>query len=120
MLLICLGILRISPRPDRLERIHCMALLERKEYTKVGTLMPYLQTFFGPNICPETMSYFQETDRNKTLLIYNAGGIGDIIMYSRFIRPVCESHRTVDLHQVKHAQLIRVRHRYRYAAPRLD
>ena len=70
---------------------HCMALLQRKEYAKVGTLMPYLQRFTGPNICPETMSYFQETDRDKTLLVYNAGGIGDIIMYSRFIRPVCES-----------------------------
>ena len=70
---------------------HCMALLQRKEYAKVGTLMPYLQRFTGPNICPETMSYFQETDRDKTLLVYNAGGIGDIIMYSRFVRPVCES-----------------------------
>lgn len=71
--------------------IYCMALLEHKEYTKVGPLMPYLQKFTGPNICPETMSYFQETDRNKTLLIYNSGGIGDIIMFSRFIRQVCES-----------------------------
>ena len=70
---------------------HCMALLQRKEYAKVPTLMPYLQRFTGPNICPETMSYFQETDRDKTLLVYNSGGIGDIIMYSRFIRPVCES-----------------------------
>jgi hypothetical protein len=86
--------IRTAISPDlfnHAQMIHCMALLERKEYTRVGTLMPYLQTFFGPNICPETMSYFQETDRNKTLLIYNSGGIGDIIMYSRFIRPVCES-----------------------------
>jgi hypothetical protein len=71
--------------------IHCMSLLEQKEYAKVGTLMPYLQKFTGPNICPNTMSYFQETDRNKTLLVYNSGGIGDIIMFSRFIRQVCES-----------------------------
>ena len=73
------------------QMIHCMALLQRKEYAKVGPLMPYLQRFTGPGISPETMSYFQESDRNKTLLVYNSGGIGDIIMYSRFIRPVCES-----------------------------
>ena len=73
------------------QMIHCMALLQRKEYAKVGPLMPYLQRFMGPGISPETMSYFQDSDRNKTLLVYNSGGIGDIIMYSRFIRPVCES-----------------------------
>jgi hypothetical protein len=73
------------------QKIHCMALLERTEYTKVRPLMPYLQIFTGPNISPITMSYFQETDRNKTLLVYNSGGIGDIIMYSRFIRQLCES-----------------------------
>lgn len=71
--------------------IHCRALLERTEYAKVQTLMPYLERTTGPNISPETMSYFQETDRNKTLLVYNSGGIGDIIMYSRFMRQVCES-----------------------------
>ena len=71
--------------------MHCISLLDRKEYLKVETLMPYLQRFTGPNISPETMSYFQAKDRNKTLLIYNSGGIGDIIMYSRFISLVCES-----------------------------
>ena len=73
------------------QMIHCMALLTRTEYLKVETLMPYLQRFTGPNISPETMSYFKATDRNKTLLVYNSGGIGDIIMYSRFIPRVCES-----------------------------
>lgn len=71
--------------------VHCISLLERKEYLKVETLMPYLEPVKGPNISPETMSYFKSTDRNKTLLIYNSGGIGDIIMYSRFIPRVCES-----------------------------
>ena len=28
---------------------------------------------------------------NKTLLIYKSGGIGDIIMYARFIRKICET-----------------------------
>lgn len=73
-------------------KTYCMALLHQKEYKKVKRLMPYLQEFTGPtNIKPETMSYFQPNDRNKTLLIYNSGGIGDIIMHGRFIRRICES-----------------------------
>jgi ADP-heptose:LPS heptosyltransferase len=73
------------------KKIYCMALLHQKEYKKVKTFMPCLQEFTGPNIKKETMSYFQPNDRNKTLLIYNSGGIGDIIMYGRFIRRICES-----------------------------
>lgn len=73
------------------KKTYCMALLHLKEYNKVKLLMPYLQEFSGPNIRKETMSYFQPNDRKKTLLIYNSGGIGDIIMYGRFLRRICES-----------------------------
>jgi hypothetical protein len=73
------------------KKTYCMALLHKKEYKKIKTLMPYLQIFTGPNISQETMSYFQVNDRHKTLLIYNSGGIGDIIMYGRFLRRICES-----------------------------
>lgn len=72
-------------------KIYCMALLQQKKYKKVKHHMPYLQVFKGPNISPESMSYFQPNDLNKTLLIYNSGGIGDIIMYSRFLRRICET-----------------------------
>tara|TARA_B110000967_G_C18875107_1_gene557834 strand:+ start:177 stop:1130 length:954 start_codon:yes stop_codon:yes gene_type:complete len=37
------------------------------------------------NIQPSNMGFFKENDSNKTLLIYMSGGIGDNIMYSRFI-----------------------------------
>lgn len=73
------------------KKIYCMSLLAKKEYTKVSPFMPYLQVVVGPNVSPDTMSYFQKNDRYKTLLIYNSGGIGDIIMYGRFIRRICES-----------------------------
>ena len=72
-------------------KMQCHSLLQKKEYDKVEELMPYLQQFTGPNISPETMSYFKKNDRDRTLLIYNSGGIGDIIMHSRFIPRVCES-----------------------------
>ena len=73
------------------KKTYCMALLYKQEYQKIKPYMPYLQEFTGPNITPETISYFQQKDKNKTLLIYNSGGIGDIIMYSRFLRKVCAS-----------------------------
>ena len=98
------------------QMMHCISLLYRKEYVKVKPLMPYLQQFTGPNITPESMSYFQEKDRNKTLLIYNSGGIGDIIMYSRFVRRICESQLennimylvNDELHWMMHQALSRV------------
>ena len=73
------------------KKTYCMALLHQKEYKKLKPLMPYLQVFTGPNISPETISYFQPNDRQKTLLIYSSGGIGDIIMYGRFLRRICET-----------------------------
>ena len=76
---------------DHAKKTYCMALLHQKEYIKVKHLMPYLQECTGPDITKETMSYFKPNDREKTLLIYNAGGIGDIIMYGRFLRRICES-----------------------------
>ena len=36
------------------------------------------------------MSFFKPNDVNKTLLIYTSGGLGDKIMYCRFIRLICE------------------------------
>lgn len=82
----------ISPELFQYARkIQCHALLDNNEYDKIEKLMPYLQHFVGPNISPDTISYFKENDRNKTLLIYNSGGIGDIIMHSRFIRRICDS-----------------------------
>jgi len=40
----------------------------------------------------ETISFFKENDKNKILLLYDGGGIGDKIMFSRFIYNLCTSH----------------------------
>lgn len=42
------------------------------------------------NIQPTNMNFFKENDSNKTLLIYMSGGIGDNIMYGRFINKVLD------------------------------
>uniref|UniRef100_A0A6C0I8N4 Glycosyltransferase n=1 Tax=viral metagenome TaxID=1070528 RepID=A0A6C0I8N4_9ZZZZ len=45
------------------------------------------------NICPENMCFFKENDRGKSLLIYTSGGIGDKIMYARFLQKLCEDYK---------------------------
>ena len=70
-------------------KINCMALLRAKEYKKAKQYMPYIQMVTGPGIRPTDISFFKPGDCGKTLLIYTSGGIGDIIMYSRFLRQLC-------------------------------
>ena len=68
----------------------CHILLANKYYEDVKPYMKYLQVVTGSNnIKPSTISYLRENDKNKTVLIYNAGGIGDIIMYLRFLPEFC-------------------------------
>jgi len=72
------------------------ALLEKKQYDVPLHYIRNLQkvTANGPglDIRPETMSYFNINDTNKTLLIYMAGGFGDKIMFPRFIPLICEQN----------------------------
>ena len=42
------------------------------------------------DINPHNMSYLDKDDKDKSLLIYCAGGMGDKIMHSRFIPIVCK------------------------------
>lgn len=47
---------------------------------------------YGPRIVPQEMSFFECGDVGKTLLVYDGGGVGDMIMFFRFIRTVCEKY----------------------------
>ena len=72
--------------------LHC---LRNKKYLLSEHGYSY-NCVYGPGICPEQMSFFPHEDDNnkivKTLLIYNGGGLGDTIMFFRFIRLVCERY----------------------------
>ena len=74
-----------------LNQMYALHLLKQNKYIEVHKYIKYLQPVTSPqlNISPETMGFFKEEDINKTLL-YFAGGIGDIIMYTRFIKHICE------------------------------
>jgi ADP-heptose:LPS heptosyltransferase len=73
---------------------YAFVLLKNKKYEECYEYLQYLQPVYANgvnlNINPDNTGYFQEGDKDKTLLIYTSGGIGDKIMYFRFIRRICE------------------------------
>jgi len=73
-------------------KMYGILLLEQKKYNDAIPYTKYLNPIVSENhnINPDTMNYFKHDDKYKTLLIYFSGGLGDIIMYSRFIKRVCE------------------------------
>lgn len=73
---------------------YAFVLLKNKKYEECYEYLQYVQPVYANgvnlNINPDNTGYFKEGDTNKTLLIYTNGGIGDKIMYCRFIRRICE------------------------------
>ena len=65
-------------------------LMRRKEYGKATEYLRFMNAVTAPGISPETMSMPPFGSIDKTLLIYMGGGIGDKIMFARFIPHVCE------------------------------
>ena len=66
---------------------HC---LHNNNYNSAGPYLKYLNNINGPNVSPNNMCFFNKDDIGKSLLIYDGGGIGDKIMFSRFIPILCE------------------------------
>ena len=64
-----------------------------KKYELSFKTINTINSIQGPNISYENMSFFKENDKNKTLLIYDGGGFGDKIMFSRFIPKLCNSFK---------------------------
>ena len=67
--------------------------LKRKKYKKAGNYINHINYITGPNISYDNMSFFQQDDKLKTLLLYDGGGIGDKFMLSRFISIVCKTYK---------------------------
>ena len=66
--------------------------LNSLEYKQAYKYMNYINNIEGPNIDYYSMSFFNPNDKNKTLLLYDGGGLGDKIMFSRFITEVCNKN----------------------------
>ena len=67
---------------------HC---LHNKQY--INNYLNLLNCISGPNINCNNMSFFRENDKNKVLLVYDGGGIGDKFMFSRFIPELCQKYK---------------------------
>ena len=83
-----------------------MISMELKEYCKSqytsfclynkyynNPYLNYINYIQGPNINYNNMSFFKENDTEKTLLIYEGGGIGDKFMFGRFIPFLCDKYK---------------------------
>ena len=72
----------------------CLYFLLISEYKKSYPYLKYINLAEGPfNININTISYLYDNDINKIMLFYSSGGIGDIIMFSRFIPEYCYKYK---------------------------
>lgn len=72
--------------------IYGTGCLEEKEYEKGYDYLNFYNSISGPNVTKYNMCFFKEGDENKTLLIYDGGGLGDKFMLCRFIPEVCKKY----------------------------
>ncbi len=55
----------------------------------------HLQNYISSELVPkDKMNFFKEFNINKILFIYDAGGLGDNINYSRFIPYICNKYKS--------------------------
>ena len=83
---------------SKVQKYFCKAIytticFEVKKYELSYKYIGIINYVKGPNISFENMSFFKKTDTNKTLLIYEGGGLGDKFMLSRFIPKLCEDYK---------------------------
>lgn len=71
---------------------YCILCLSKNEYEKIKDIKSYHDCLTGPNINKHNSSFFSNTSKNETLLIHENGGLGDYIMYSRFIPELCDKY----------------------------
>jgi len=70
--------------------IHCLSKLK---YNDAKKYLGYYNSISGPNVNSENISFFKKDDIDKTLLIYDGGGLGDKFMLCRFVPILCENYR---------------------------
>jgi len=66
-----------------------MNLMRRKQYGRATEFVRYMNALIAPQIGPESMSYFPPGSTGTRLLIYMGGGLGDKVMFARFIPRIC-------------------------------
>ena len=70
--------------------IYCGDLLSKHQYAKAE---PYIKYYNYISNLGTDMSFFKTGDRNKTLFMYDMGGIGDIFMFARIVFELCNTYK---------------------------
>ena len=97
--------LSLSMNKKNFAPIYAIKCLDMKKY---DLAYDYLWTFNnvnGPNVTPKTMSFFSNEDVGKDLLVYDGGGIGDAIMFSRFLFDVCNKYRNCTIYYIYDSEM---------------
>ena len=66
--------------------------LQYQQYELAYKYISSINDITGPNISYKNQSFFKPGDKNKTLFLYDGGGLGDLIMFSRFIPRIIEKY----------------------------
>jgi hypothetical protein len=67
-----------------------LQLLRDGRYQDSYRFLPYIHSATGPyGIAPSNTCNFKPGDCGKTMVVYSSGGLGDIIMFSRFVPMLC-------------------------------
>ena len=86
--------------PDKAQADHARltygrALLRRGDYAAGFPYYKYANVVRVQGgrhrVCPDTMSYLGADDSGRTQLVYASGGLGDAIMFARFVKPCVEA-----------------------------
>tara|TARA_Y100000389_G_scaffold204397_1_gene256711 strand:- start:3757 stop:5382 length:1626 start_codon:yes stop_codon:yes gene_type:complete len=75
------------------KRQYSLNCLRNLRYKQCYDYLCEINSLENARVNPDTVDFFKEDDKNKVLLVYDAGGIGDKIMLSRFIPELCEKYR---------------------------
>lgn len=72
---------------------YCLFCLKERLYTKAYPYLNLVGIISGPGVSYDNMSFPDESDHGKNILIYDGGGIGDKLMLSRFIPDICAKYK---------------------------
>ncbi|MBI96442.1 hypothetical protein CL656_04785 [bacterium] len=83
----------ISELKDFCKNQYLLKCLHMKNYKKAYKYINRINFINGPNVTYKNMSFFKKGDKNKKLLIYDGGGLGDKFMLCRFIPKLCNDYK---------------------------
>lgn len=93
-LIICINIIKNFDRKSKISfyGLFINSCLSKGEFDLVfqDKYLNYINYVIGPGIEPKDADFIKESDKDKTTLLYIGGGLGDKIMFFRFLPMLCQ------------------------------